>query len=206
MQKPFVSIFIDHFVTSEIINQTFLITSNTNKLNFRLIRASQFFFTFSIKIKIKFEKLHVISNVLSHLNSFVFSEHTSILKNLNDVNSLNIITDVNFLIIIIVFKFFFSWNVNSHRIHETLKNQLKKRLFLLKMNEKFVAILKEIYESNNQWRKIKIKLRVWADRTNTFDDIKFILKNNHVCYVSKKIISQFCISWNLNFFSRFDTW
>ena len=67
-RKSSMLIFTNHAIIVEIVNQIFLITANTNKLNLRLIRVSQFLFTFFIKIKIKSDKLHVVSNALSRLN------------------------------------------------------------------------------------------------------------------------------------------
>ena len=83
------SIFTNHAIIVEIINQISLTIANTNKFNLRLIRVSQFLFTFFIKIKIKSDKLHVVSDALSRLKFIAIIENISILKNLNEVESMN---------------------------------------------------------------------------------------------------------------------
>ena len=116
-KKSSMSIFTNHAVIAEIVNQIFLITINTNKLNLRLIRVSQFFFTFFIKIKIKFDKFYVVSNVLSRLKFIAIIENTFILKNLDD---LKFIIVKNMMIMNVVMKEKLSWNVKFHFVHEIL--------------------------------------------------------------------------------------
>ena len=89
-KKSSMSIFTNHAIIVEIINQISLTIANTNKFNLRLIRVSQFLFTFFIKIKIKSDKLHVVSNALSRLKFIVITENISILKDLNKVKSINV--------------------------------------------------------------------------------------------------------------------
>ena len=66
-RKSSTTIFIDHSATVDIVKQTFLTIENTEKLNFRLMKTSQYFSTLSIKIKVKSKKFHMMSNVLSRL-------------------------------------------------------------------------------------------------------------------------------------------
>ena len=95
-RKSSMIIFIDHAVTADLIKQISLTTFNTNKLNLRLVKTSQFLSALLIKIKIKSKKFHVISDVLFRLktnsdsNVENFSPNrknkkTVVLKNLNDV-------------------------------------------------------------------------------------------------------------------------
>ena len=99
-RKPSIIIFIDHAIIVGLIKQTSLTTINTDKLNLRLIRTSQFLFVLSIKIKVKSEKFHVIFDVLFCLKTNPDpkkvkdkspnrkSRETVVLKNLNDVEDL----------------------------------------------------------------------------------------------------------------------
>ena len=68
-KKSFTMIFTDHSATIDLMNQIFLITSNIDKLNLRFVRTSQYFFTLFIVIKVKFEKFHIISDVLFRLTT-----------------------------------------------------------------------------------------------------------------------------------------
>ena len=121
-KKSSMSIFTNHAIIVEIISQTFLTTINTNKLNLRLIRASQFLFILFIKIQIKSEKFHVVSNVLSRLKSIAIIENTFILKNLNDVKFMIVKFMIvkNMMIMNVVMKKKFSWNVKFYFVHEIL--------------------------------------------------------------------------------------
>ena len=104
-RKSSMSIFTNYAIIAEIMSQIFLITANTNKFNLRLIRISQFLFTFFIKIKIKSDKFYVVSNALSRLKFIAITENTFILKNLNDVKLLIVkLLIVKSLIIMTIFK------------------------------------------------------------------------------------------------------
>ena len=73
----------------------------------------------------------------------------------------------------------------------------EKNIILIKINEEFFIVLKKTYDSNDQWRKIKIKFKTRIDRFDIFDDIKFDLKNFQIYFVSNEIISRLCIFWKL---------
>ena len=81
-------IYIDYDVVLKITFQTTLFITFTNKLNFRLIRASNYIQRFNFKIRHKFDKQHVVSNVLFRLfNVNVNTSHEKIV----DENELNIL-------------------------------------------------------------------------------------------------------------------
>ena len=191
-KKSPMSIFTNHAIIAEIVNQIFLTTANTNKFNLRLIRVSQFLFTFFIRIKIKSDKFHVVSNVLSRLKSTAIIENTSILKNLNDVKCMIV---KNMMIMSVVMKKKLSWNVKFHFVHEILNCQLDESIFFMKMSEEFFSDLKQVYRNDDQWFRFKIKLKIRTNFINIFDDIEFILKGNHVYFVFENITSRLCISW-----------
>ena len=196
-KKSSMSIFTNHAIIAEIINQIFLITINTNKLNLRLIHVSQFLFILFIKTKIKSEKFHVVSNVLSRLKSIAIIENTFILKNLNNVKfiTMKFMIVKNMMIMNVVMKKKFSWNVKFHFVHEILNCQFDENIFFIKMNEEFFSNLKQIYKNNDQWFRFKIKLKIRTNFMNISDEIEFILKENHVYFVFENITSRFCILW-----------
>ncbi len=60
-------IYIDHSTAISISRQTSFFTSSINKLNFRLMRISQYLSNFNIVIHHKVEKINVVLNTLSRL-------------------------------------------------------------------------------------------------------------------------------------------
>ena len=151
-RKSSMSIFTNYAIIAEIMNQIFLITTNTNKFNLRLICVSQFLFTFFIKIRIKSDKLHVVSNALSRLKFIVIIENISILKNLNEVKLMNMkfIIVKCMMIMIVVRRENSSQNTKFHHIHKILNCQFDEKIFLIKMSEKFVTNLKQTYKNDDQ--------------------------------------------------------
>ena len=64
----FTIIYINHETSLAIVKQTFLSTSSTNKLNFRLVRASNYIQRFDLIIRHKSNKFHLMSDALSKLS------------------------------------------------------------------------------------------------------------------------------------------
>ena len=62
-------ILIDHTANISIVKQTTFANNNTDKLNFRLIRASIYLSQFRLNVKYRPGKKHVIPDVLSRLFS-----------------------------------------------------------------------------------------------------------------------------------------
>ena len=60
-------IYTDHEAFFAIVKQTSLSTSSTNKLNFRLVRASNYIQRFDLIIRHKSDKFHLMSDALSRL-------------------------------------------------------------------------------------------------------------------------------------------
>ena len=70
-------IYTDHDATLDIVKQTTLSFSSTNKLNFRLVRVSDYIQRFDLNIRHKSSKSHLVSNVLSRLASLNDSQTSS---------------------------------------------------------------------------------------------------------------------------------
>ena len=84
--KIIIIVFTNHAVNTSIIKQTTFINSNTNKLNFRLIRVFIYLSQFRLDVKYRIDKKHVIFDVLFRLsidNEFVIINRTSFDDNLN---------------------------------------------------------------------------------------------------------------------------
>ena len=62
-------VFTDHAANTSIVKQITLTTSNTDKLNLRLIRASFYLSQFDLKIKYRLDKNHIVLDALSRLSS-----------------------------------------------------------------------------------------------------------------------------------------
>lgn len=87
IKKSFTIIYIDHFVVVSIFKQITLTIFDTNKLNLRLVRVSQYLFNFNVIIRHKFNKLNVILDALSRLFDKLFTQ-----VNVNDkTNILNVL-------------------------------------------------------------------------------------------------------------------
>ena len=61
-------IYTDHSAAVSIFKQTTLATSSIDKLNLRLVRASQYLFSFNIAVRHKAGKFNVVSDALSRLS------------------------------------------------------------------------------------------------------------------------------------------
>lgn len=183
-------VFTDHSATVGLVKQTSLITFNTDKLNLRLVRASQFLSTLSIHIRVKPERFHVVPDALSRLKSTASSDNkSSVLEDLNDVDSA-------FAMTIGTRKTPF-WDTHFHRIHEILDIHFGEGLSLIEMDGDFAAVLEEVYRTDDQWFKIRAKLKTRVNGADTSDGIKFIFKDNHVYYALGGVIPRLCIPWAL---------
>ena len=198
--KSSMIIFIDYAVTANLIKQIFLTTFNTNKLNLRFIRAFQFLSALFIKIKIKSEKLHVISDVLfrfktnfdlnvENLFSNKKNKQIVVLKNLNDIKKL--FAHIKQL------RHRSFRNVWFHHVNEALNVHFDEKKVLLKMNDEFKKALEKAYIDDSQWNKIRSKILFRKNRNDISNDMNFVFKKNRLYYVSLKKVSRFCISWKM---------
>ena len=81
----FVIIYTNHSTTISIFKQITFIIFNTNKFNLRLIKISQYLFDFNIFIRYKIDKINIMFNALSRLQTnVVIINKLSILKSLYD--------------------------------------------------------------------------------------------------------------------------
>lgn len=84
-------IFIDHTIVTSIVKQIKLTSFSTDKLNLRLIRASQYLSQFNLNVRYCLDKIHLMSDALSRLlKSSMMNVKFSILNNLFAVDSYSI--------------------------------------------------------------------------------------------------------------------
>ena len=65
--QHFIIVFTNHVVNAFIIKQTTFSFNNIDKLNLRLMRASTYFSQFQLNVRYRFDKRHVLFDVLSRL-------------------------------------------------------------------------------------------------------------------------------------------
>ncbi len=186
-------IFTNHSAFAEIIKQTFLISFNTNKLNLRLIRASQYLSTLSIEIRVKSKKFHVISDALSRLFSIMNKNESQkddeVLKDMKyDLNAM-LIQSISECKIS-------SFDIRSVYISEYLNIWFGQDEILIEMTDEFRKTLRRVYDENSQWSKLRQKLDDRKCSQNTSNDMKFVIRNNLIYYVSEEKTSRLCISWS----------
>ena len=78
-------IYIDYSAVISILRHIIFFTSNIDKLNLKLVKASQYFFDFNFSIRYKIDKFNVIFDVLFKLQiNVTFIEKIDVLKSLYD--------------------------------------------------------------------------------------------------------------------------
>ena len=121
-------IYIDHSAAILILRQITFITFNTNKLNLKLVKTSQYLSDFNLFIRHKTDKFNVISNVLFKLQVDVtFIEKINVLKLLYKF-SIELCKDN---LIIKSIDFLSKQLVCDHIILIKSTNELKKRLKMI---------------------------------------------------------------------------
>ena len=85
-------IYIDHDVALNLIKQIIFIISFIDKLNLRLIRASNYIQWFDLKIRHKSNKMHIVSDALSRLINFNINS-----KKFIDEKKLNVLFIINLI-------------------------------------------------------------------------------------------------------------
>ena len=85
----FIVIFTNYVVNVFITKQTTLFFNNTNKLNFRFVRAFTYLSQFRLNIRYRLNKQHVLSNVL-----FCLSTNRFFMNNDENLNLKNYYVDL----------------------------------------------------------------------------------------------------------------
>jgi hypothetical protein len=163
-------LFTDHESALDIIKQTSLLTTFTDRLNLRLIRAFEYIQRFNVILKHKPEKQHIVSNALSRLKS-ENDENAFDSRELNALivtqSSLNII-ELNALFIII----------------------------LMKMNSDFRIKIIHEYFTNSRWKKIQKTLKTNNSSLSFELNNNLIYRTNHIALKHAYESRRLCISIN----------
>ena len=186
IRKSFIIIYIDHSIVVSIFKQIILITFNIDKLNLRLVRASQYLFNFNIIIRHKFDKFNVIFDALSRLSN----------KTTTNVTNKIEILDV-------LYKHFVK--LTNEKFRTTIIQNLSIVIYhviLMKIFDDFKNRLKIVYITNDYWRKI---LKIIKNDFESIDDnvvvineqsrdIRFKLRNDLIYYTFDENKKRLCVS------------
>ena len=174
-----VIIYTNYSTTISIFKQITFITFNTNKLNLRLVKASQYLFDFNIFVRHKIDKINIVFDALSRLQTnVVIIDKLSILKSLYD-HFIDLL-DVDFVT--------YTSNLSIYHI------------ILIEMNDEFKQKLKQIYQIDEYWFVILIIIRSKISKTkkstsleNTTRDIRFNHRDKLLYFIVENEQKRFCI-------------
>ena len=132
--KP-VIIYTDHSAITSIAKQTSLSSSNTDKLNNRLIRASQYLAQFDIDVQYKPGKHHLVPDALSQLPVLggIMDPKSNILDGLTVVNAM-LVEAIEVLF-----------------MPERYNNQGAFNVTLVEMGDELKDRLKQAYMTDERW-------------------------------------------------------
>ena len=172
-RKSFIIIYIDHFVAISISRQTSLTTSSIDKSNLRLVRASQYLFSFNLTLRHKVEKFNVVSDALSRL----FEYRASMIDDKDKNDILNALYD-------------HSIDIDNIELNETIileKVTVTYHIILIQMSNKFKTRLSEVYMIDKHWAEVydMIKSFEIESFSNDFDeslDIRFTYRDDLIYF------------------------
>jgi hypothetical protein len=168
-RKSFAIIFTNHSALIEIIKQTSFTSSNTNKLNLRLMKISQYLLTFSIEIRVKSEKFHITFDVLFRL-FFVMNKDQSTIDEKSVLKNLQYDIDVMIIQSISEWKSS-SFDVRSTHISSYLNTYFEQEECLIEMTNEYRKFLLTSYDNDVQWSKLKNKLHSRESLDDIFDEM-----------------------------------
>ncbi len=123
----------DHDAVLNIVKQTSLVISFTDKLNLRLIRTFEYIQRFNIIIKHKLDKQHVVSNALSRLanendeNAFESKELDALIVSSSRLNTIKL--DALCIITLVEMTFVFKTNILDEYFIDFKWNKILQILF-----------------------------------------------------------------------------
>ena len=198
IKKFSIIIYTNHSAIVSIFRQTTLITFSTNKLNFRLIRVSQYLSSFNIVIRHKSNKSNVIFDVLSRLFDKLSTQS-------------NVIDKVEILDVL----YEHSVNLSNHELRFNIIQNLSSisyHVTLIEMSNDFKQRLKTVYTKDEQWKKIlnvitfkqivtnqtqsaitNVATEIIVDAKSS-RDIRFKLRENLIYYASDENKKRLCVS------------
>ena len=158
--KP-VIVYTDHSAITSIARQTTLLSSNTDKLNNRLIQASQYLAQFNINVRYKPGKHHLVPDALSRLpvEGSKTDQTSNILDGLTEVEAL-LVTAIELI---------FLENDDFDRAAFNVT--------LVELANEFKDRLKQAYLDDKRWSEIR-KSAAEAEKSPSMAFPDFRLRNN----------------------------
>ena len=161
-------IYINYLIVVSISQQTNFITFNTNKLNFRFIRAFQYFFDFNLQIKHKIDKFNIVLNVF-----FRFQTNVTTTKKID------------------VFEAFYDSLIDLCNDDLITKKSifLTYYIILIEITNDFKNKFKKIYTNELYWIKILIIIKLNNDDTSLIVALKqtFVVISKQTFVIVSKI-------------------
>ena len=167
-------VYTNHDIVLKLTKQIILITLSTNKMNFCLIYVNDYIQRFEFQIRYKFEKIHIVSNVLF---KFVNLNKKLNFFAKNELNILFILTNIN------------------------IKSSSKKMLFinfLIKINFAFWQKIFDDYQINVKWKRVINTFDIENDVKFSFcrEKHKLIFRFNNDIFTTNHIFVSYwlCVS------------
>ena len=191
-------IYTNHSIVVLISQQTSFITFNTNKLNFRFIRASQYFFDFNLQIKHKVDKFNVISNAF-----FRFQTNVTTTKKIDVFETLyDSLIDLCDDDLITKESAFLTCYITLIEITNDFKNKLKK---VYANKSHWIKILIMIKSNSNDTSSIVFSKTVNDALTSSVDNetinfrfnLRFKYRNDLIYFTTENNRERFCLSTSL---------
>ena len=199
----FIIIYTDYSVAMSISRQINFITFSTNKLNLRLMKVSQYLFSFNLIIKYKSSKFNIISNALFRLQRFTIKTENKIEILKSFYNTFIELCHENVIDVEVscaISKYTFSISEQFFAYH----------IILIKMTNDFKQKLKQMYIENHYWNKILDMLKTdetfETDSTFTNDtqhnnrdkndlkqNIRFKHRNDLIYYIVDDDRERLCV-------------
>ena len=203
-------IYTDHSIVVSILRQTNLITFNTDKLNLRLIRASQYLFDFNLQMKHKIDKFNIVSNAFFRFQTNVITtKKIDVLKTLYE-SSIDLCDDD----LITKESAFLTCHIILIEMTDDFKNKLKKIyanefhwikiLIMIKSNNndsslasKTIVALKTTIVVVSKTTIIVSSISSTSEVINFRSDLRFKYRNDLIYFTAENDRERFCISASL---------
>ncbi len=168
MKRPSITVYTDHSATISIARQISLFFFNTDKLNLRLVRVSQYLFTFELNIRYKSGNKNLISDALSRLLRERSFENASSIEIEEILETLH--TAVKDLDCTYVFA-----------------------VFLIEMSANFRQRLLETMNTDKRWKNIILNIK--ADSMKALSrEVYFDIKDDLLYHIDQNMKSRLMIS------------
>ena len=165
IKKPPVVVYTDHSAVVSISRQTSLTTSSTDKLNLRLVRASQYLSIFDLSVRHKANKTNIVSNALSRLQG-------SVSITMNGPEMLKALYEQAVKVTASLV------NIAAHKNSPLLEPCASYHITLIEMSDDFKTRLFKEYVKDKQWSKV-LRVIKTIEKIDTSDRSKEISLSIH---------------------------